>query len=113
MPKIFEIEKGTSLVVCDNPTCDYEIPRTEASPSDTKEYINMLCPQCGENLLTENDYNSYKKFMKTIDRINYWFGWIMCFVPKRKQEANRESNIIDVHVHEGVHIKKRDHVQEK
>jgi ssDNA-binding Zn-finger/Zn-ribbon topoisomerase 1 len=45
------------LIVCDNPKCDFKIKNeTGEFDEETIQYVNMPCPKCGENLLTEKDY---------------------------------------------------------
>jgi hypothetical protein len=55
------MEKQPNVIVssggvkCDNKSCDY-IDKT-ATVERYSEYLNKPCPKCGENLLTEEDYN--------------------------------------------------------
>lgn len=66
------------LVQCDNITCDYKVPNPTKNPNtDLKPYVNMPCPKCGENLLTEKDYNKHKKVIKVVAFINKYFSWII------------------------------------
>lgn len=45
------------LIVCDNKQCDYKIKNTTDNPNENVSmYLNTPCPNCGENLLTEEDY---------------------------------------------------------
>lgn len=92
-------------IECDNLECDYKIlneaPSSVTITEDSKQYINMPCPQCGENLLTLEDYLMEKKLMRTIRWLNRWFSWLTLFMPKRK-----ESTTMSVHIHEGMKIKK-------
>src|SRR5574343_161908 len=88
-------------IVCDNKQCDYKIRNLSGDPNeDISIYLNMPCPSCGENLLTEQDYLSSKKSLKIIYWINKWFSWIMIFVPEKKQQT------ISVHWHNGIKIEK-------
>ena len=61
-----------TLVKCDNPACDYTVLNENKDPNnpDLKEYLNKPCPKCGENLLTEKDYKSFKRMIKIIATIN-------------------------------------------
>lgn len=55
-------------IVCDNPTCDYKDP---AAGFDTfHEYLNKPCPKCGENLLTQEDYDNAMLVYKSIQYVN-------------------------------------------
>ena len=91
-------------IVCDNKQCDYKIKNPTGDPNeDTSGYLNMPCPNCGENLLTEQDYLQSLKVLRIVNWLNKWFSWTMIFVPKK---AKRES--ISVHCHNGVKIEKTD-----
>lgn len=48
-------------IKCDNVKCDYE--DMEVKYEDYPKYVNLECPNCGDNLLTEEDYNSVKSFV--------------------------------------------------
>jgi acetyl-CoA carboxylase beta subunit len=47
---------------CDNPNCDYE--DMSVPFSDYEKFIGKPCPKCGENLLTQEDYD---KVMQMVD----------------------------------------------
>lgn len=47
-----------SGIQCDNNTCDYT--NSEVSFQDYELWLNKPCPCCGENLLTEADFNTVK-----------------------------------------------------
>ncbi len=92
------------LLICDNQSCGYTIKNQSGDPNvDISGYVNMPCPECGENLLTEKDYLQSLQIMKTINWLNKWFSWIMFFVPKNTKKGG-----LSVHVHDGVKIKKFD-----
>lgn len=55
-------------IICDNPGCDYTDPT--ANGEDLSPYLNKPCPKCGENLLTEEDLNSYLEMKAMIEFIN-------------------------------------------
>lgn len=92
-----------SLVMCDNPECDYTVPYKTENEHTTILYINKPCPKCGENLLTEEDYINHMKVMKVVDFLNRWFSWLTIFVSKKKWD-NRTT--VSVNVHDGIKIKK-------
>lgn len=100
MRKLIEISKK-SLLVCDNEKCDYEIPYSEEEEKMVIKYINKPCPECGENLLTAEDYLTHEKLMNTVKWINKYFSWITFFYSK-KSWNKRES--VNVHVHNGIKI---------
>lgn len=96
MRNIIEVE-SKNLVVCDNQKCDYEVPNTEND--NLKDYINKSCPKCGENLLTQNDYNTYIALQKYVKWVNKWFSWLTIFEGKNQRKS------VGVHVHNGLNIK--------
>jgi hypothetical protein len=97
--KIFEMYQE-DLIVCDNEKCDFKIKNeTGDYNTETKQYINMPCPKCGENLLTQKDYDDSEKLRKTINWANKWFGWLSIF--NRKKKVYSKSTI---HVHKGFKI---------
>lgn len=74
MRKLIEIHQE-NLIVCDNTRCDYTVKNPTGDPNEeTQQYIDVPCPKCGYNLLTRRDYEDAKRFLKTINRINKWFG---------------------------------------
>ena len=62
------IEKEEGGLQCDNPKCDWK--DTTIKDSDLEQHLNALCPKCGENILTEEDYNSFLKLQEIIDFVN-------------------------------------------
>ena len=101
--KLIEMHQEYSIV-CDNKQCDYKIKSPTGDPNeDISGYLNMPCPKCGENLLTEQDYLQSLKVLRIVNWLNKWFSWTMIFVPKK---AKQES--ISVHCHNGVKIEKVD-----
>jgi ssDNA-binding Zn-finger/Zn-ribbon topoisomerase 1 len=87
MKKLIETTQAT-LIECDNPVCDYNIPNPTGSPlTETKDYINMPCPKCGENLLTLEDYLTHKKVLKIITWLNKWFSWLTIFSFRKNEKT--------------------------
>ena len=74
------------LVVCDNPKCDYTVPYTEESAKLISQYIDKPCPECGDNLLTREDYHKYNKIMSIINFLNRWFSWLTVFYSNKKHD---------------------------
>jgi len=98
--KLIEMRQEYSIV-CDNKKCDYKIKNINEDPNeDISCYLNMPCPKCSENLLTEQDYLQSLKILKTVNWLNKWFSWTMIFVPKKSKQET-----ISVHCHKGVKIK--------
>ena len=56
-----------SGIKCDNPNCnfvDYRVP--------VEDYINWLnkpCPNCGSNLLTQEDYDNVQTILKVYEQV--------------------------------------------
>lgn len=52
---------------CDNPNCSYT---NDVKFEEYPNWINKPCPNCGENLLTEQDYINAESLRMTIELIN-------------------------------------------
>jgi predicted RNA-binding Zn-ribbon protein involved in translation (DUF1610 family) len=69
MKKVIHLEKIT--LKCD--ACEWEKPVTLS-----REWIDMPCPKCGANLLTEGDYEAAARLKAIVDKLNRvlgpWFG---------------------------------------
>ena len=92
------------LIVCDNKQCDFKIENISGDPNeDTRKYINMPCPICRENLLTEEDYKQGLKVLKAINWLNKWFSWLTIFSSKKENKDN-----VVIHCHNGVMIEKNE-----
>lgn len=87
------------FVVCDNDSCGYEIPFNEEL--NLLDFIDKECPNCGDNLLTKEDYIMSLKIQKSINFINKWFSWMLIFAGKIKEE---DYSTVGVHVHRGIKI---------
>jgi hypothetical protein len=89
-----------SRIVCDNTQCDYELPYLDEK--QIVKYINMPCPKCEENLLTEEDFLQHEKLMSLINWINKWFSWITFFYSKNSWSKRKTFSVC---VYDGVKIK--------
>lgn len=78
MRKLIETKQKYE-VVCDNKLCDFKVLNTSGELSLDSKYLNVPCPKCGTNLLTEKDYNNFKKTVKIINFLNKWFSWLIIF----------------------------------
>lgn len=89
------------LIVCDNQSCDFKVPSKTGDPNeDISMYLNVGCPKCGENLLTERDHNNHLKLMKVINWLNKWFSWTKYFSsPIPEPEVT-----VWVHSHKGINV---------
>lgn len=54
-------------IKCDNPECDYRDDTVKME--DWESYVNKPCPECGENLFTEEDYNKTKNFLNILEGV--------------------------------------------
>jgi hypothetical protein len=98
MRKLIE-RSEISMVVCDNPECDYTYPYKDGLRLSL--FIDIPCPKCGENLLTKEDYFQYQKVIKVVDLVNRWFSWITIFYSKKRLDKAK----VMVHFHNGINIK--------
>lgn len=103
--KLIEVSQEKE-VVCDNPECDFVILNALGNKindiKDVSEYVNVACPKCGMNLLTQQDYDQWTALHKYVKFINKWFSWITIFI----KETNK-GQLIETHVHNGVKFTKR------
>lgn len=90
-----------NLIECDNEQCDFTIPFNENN-NELIKYIDIPCPQCGENLLTKEDFIMSLKIDKAVNWINKWFSWITIFYSKKSKE---NPQVVSVKVHDGIKIK--------
>lgn len=108
MRKLIE-KQHDSLIVCDNPKCDYEIIYTDAIAKSLVYFIDMPCPNCGENLLTKQDYIQYQNMIRVVNFINKWFSWITIFYSKK---ILSKATSVSVHVHNGINISNNSSITE-
>lgn len=106
MRKLIEMD-SQNLIECDNLNCDYTVPTApgdenidSANHSRVVSFINKPCPECGENLLTIDDYKNYDVLLKTVAWINKWFSWLTIF------EGNKKRVSTGVKVHKGIKFEK-------
>ena len=62
------IERRSEGLQCDSPTCDWTDPTIKVE--DYEKWLNAPCPKCGENVLTDEDYNNTVNLMALVDMIN-------------------------------------------
>ena len=55
-------------IKCDNRECDFMDDSVKVE--DYNNWLNRPCPKCGENLLTEEDYNNVQLLMSMVNTIN-------------------------------------------
>jgi predicted nucleic-acid-binding Zn-ribbon protein len=99
MRKLIEIQQE-NLIECDNKNCDYVIKNPTKDPNENvKRFVNMPCPKCGDNLLTEKDYLEGERFMQVLNWVNKWFSWVTIFIPCKYETKS------SVTIHNGITIK--------
>lgn len=62
------IEIEESGIMCDNPECVYE--NASVTHETLIEWIDRPCPNCGQNLLTEEDYLADQQVVAAAEYIN-------------------------------------------
>ncbi|MFW9952341.1 MAG: hypothetical protein ACFFKA_19650 [Candidatus Thorarchaeota archaeon] len=62
------IELTSHGLVCDNPDCSWE--DMSIAMEDYGQYVNMPCPDCGQNVLTEEDYNQIVSLVNAVHIAN-------------------------------------------
>jgi hypothetical protein len=80
---------------CDNPYCNYRDDSVQYS--DYEKSIGRPCPQCGESLLTKEDFEKTNRLLKRIeiaDKIinvtrwlTPWHYWNLVFSNTAKEES--------------------------
>ena len=81
MRKLIEISQEHGIQ-CDNKSCDFVV-NGEISINETKKWLNVPCPKCGHNLLTERDFNDFRNMIWIINIVNFLFSWVTIFIPKK------------------------------
>lgn len=62
------IEVQEMGLICDNPKCDW---KDETVRSDQYlDWLNKPCPKCGENVLTDQDYENVQKMFEAVKLLN-------------------------------------------
>mgnify|MGYP003665879484 FL=1 len=57
---------------CDNPECDYKDDTVDSV--DYEQHIDKPCPDCGESLLTQDDYDKVQQIQQQIMDLNALFA---------------------------------------
>ena len=60
------VEMELGGIKCDNPECGWADKTMELG----EDHIGMPCPKCGQNLLTQEDYDNFKIVMDSVDLVN-------------------------------------------
>jgi len=106
MRKLIDLKTSNEAAIkCDNLNCNFEVKASllknynpEYPIESIRPYINVACPKCGENLLTEHDFLLALNFYKTVLFLNKYFSWLTIFF--------KEKNIVEkkVNFHEKIKI---------
>jgi hypothetical protein len=64
----FNENLNISGLKCDNPNCDYIDPTVPFS--DYEKSINKPCPECGESLLTQADYDKTLQIVRAMELLS-------------------------------------------
>ena len=99
MRKLIDLKTSNeAAITCDNKDCDLEIKATSIKGYDPqypissiRPFINVGCPCCGENLLTEHDFNLALKFYTSVNWLNRWFSWITIFIKEKNMVEKKVS----------------------
>lgn len=101
MERLIKLEQENA-VKCDNINCDF-VAKHEVGEGryfdSIRKYLNVDCPKCGENLLTENDYILYLRFLKITNWVNKWFSWLTLIPYFRNKRKSTKVNL-----HKGFNI---------
>lgn len=62
------IQVQANGLVCDNPNCDYE--KRDIAMQDYGAWIGALCPDCGEPLLTQEQYDLMQDVLSIVNTVN-------------------------------------------
>ena len=63
-----KMQLNVSGIVCDNHKCDFRDDSVKME--DYPQWVNKPCPRCGENLLTEDDYQLAVNLSDSVDIAN-------------------------------------------
>lgn len=93
--KVIELE-DTGDIECDTDGCEFKF--TQVTSDKLKEFIGHPCPDCGENLLTLEDYTHHKNLRNVIRVIN-WLCFPLTFLTRRKKVE--DCSTVNYHHHAG------------
>lgn len=65
------IETNIYGIKCDNPNCDYQDMTVKYE--DYPSLLNKPCPECGDNLLTQEDFDRTETLVHNIEMVNKFY----------------------------------------
>jgi len=78
------VEFKETGIICDNPNCDWD--DKTVTHDQLKDWLNVSCPKCGENVLTQEDFDNAKAFYLAMELVN-------SMTPEEIEEMNKGVNI--------------------
>jgi len=63
-----QIQLNVGGIKCDNEACDFV--DLSVNLHDYPQWLNKACPKCGDNLLTEEDFQSVQLLLQLVDQMN-------------------------------------------
>ncbi len=101
MRKLIDLKTSNeAAITCDNKDCEFEIKASSIKDYNPQNpinsirlFININCPCCGENLLTEHDFNLALKFYIWINWLNRWFSWLTIFFKEDKNAVEKKVSL--------------------
>lgn len=81
-----------SGLVCDNPECSWKGPHIKYD--DWEDYINSPCPECGEVILTSQDFEDARRMIS-------WLNLLEEFSSLEDNSDKGGDAIMEIKVHAG------------
>lgn len=87
------IEVQASGLVCDNENCDYR--KDDIAMQDYGAWIGALCPDCGEPLLTQQQYDMMGDVLHIVNSLNELADepWIAALMSKIDSDEQRKASL--------------------
>ena len=102
---LVEFEDKGQALRCDNESCGfvYELDGVkQTNPEGLNPFIGHPCPDCGQNLLTEDDFNRAVRLIGILKWMNKWLSWTTVFVKPSEKNVKK----VRVSTHKELKIEK-------